>query len=82
MTEHISTDNSGKILTSTLWNQSGKVVVQINGKVRAVVKVPADASQDAIVEIAKENEEVAKYITGDIVKVIYVPKKILNIIVK
>ena len=32
MTEHISTDNSGKILTSTLWNQSGKVVVQINGK--------------------------------------------------
>lgn len=56
--------------------------VQINGKVRAVVKVPADASQDAIVEIAKTNEEVAKYITGDIVKVIYVPKKILNIIVK
>ena len=56
--------------------------VQINGKVRAVVKVPADASQDAIVEIAKANEEVAKYITGDIVKVIYVPKKILNIIVK
>ena len=56
--------------------------VQINGKVRAVVKVPADASQDAIVEIAKANEEVAKYIAGDIVKVIYVPKKILNIIVK
>ena len=56
--------------------------VQINGKVRAVVKVPADASQDAIVEIAKANEEVAKYITGNIVKVIYVPKKILNIIVK
>ena len=56
--------------------------VQINGKVRAVVKVSADASQDAIVEVAKTNEEVAKYITGDIVKVIYVPKKILNIIVK
>ena len=56
--------------------------VQINGKVRAVVKVSADASQDAIVEVAKANEEVAKYITGDIVKVIYVPKKILNIIVK
>ena len=56
--------------------------VQINGKVRAVVKVPADASQDGIVEIAKQNSEVAKYITGDIVKVIYVPKKILNIIVK
>ena len=56
--------------------------VQINGKVRAVVKVPAEASQDAIVEVTKANEEVAKYITGDIVKVIYVPKKILNIIVK
>jgi leucyl-tRNA synthetase len=56
--------------------------VQINGKVRAVVKVSAEASQDAIVEVAKANEEVAKYITGDIVKGIYVPKKILNIIVK
>ena len=33
-------------------------------------------------ETAKGNEDISKYITGNIVKVIYVPKKILNIIVK
>ncbi|MBQ4557872.1 MAG: leucine--tRNA ligase [Clostridia bacterium] len=56
--------------------------VQVNGRVRAVVTIPSSASQDEIVEIAKSNEEVAKFITGNIVKVIYVPKKILNLIVK
>lgn len=58
------------------------VPVQVNGKVRAVIKAKTDASETEILEIAKANEDVSKYITGSIVKVIYVPKKILNIIVK
>ena len=56
--------------------------VQVNGKVRGVVKVAADASQDDIMKVAKESQEIAKYLEGNIVKVIYVTKKILNIIVK
>ena len=56
--------------------------VQVNGRVRAIVTIPSDADQERIVEIARSNEEVAKFITGDIVKVIYVPGKILNLIVK
>ena len=56
--------------------------IQVNGKVRGVVKVSADASQDDVVETAKQNPEIAKYLSGNIVKVIYVPKKICNIIVK
>ena len=59
-----------------------EIPVQVNGKVRGVVKVPADANQDKIVEVAKENAEINKHLDGNIVKVIYVPKKILNIIVK
>ena len=59
-----------------------EIPVQVNGKVRAVVKVPADANQDEIFEIAKANDDVKKYLTENIVKVIYVPKKILNIIAK
>ncbi len=59
-----------------------EIPVQINGKVRAVVSVPSDANQDEILDIAKSKEDVAKHLTGNIVKVIYVPKKILNIIVK
>ena len=56
--------------------------VQINGRVRSVITIPSSATQEEIVEIAKSNEEVAKFITGNIVKVIYVPGKILNLIVK
>jgi len=56
--------------------------VQVNGRVRAVVTIPSNASQDEIVEIAKSDDEISKFITGNIVKVIYVPGKILNLIVK
>lgn len=55
--------------------------VQVNGKVRAVIKVAADASADEVKNIALQVTEVLKYVTGDIKKVIYVPKKILNFIV-
>lgn len=58
-----------------------EIPVQVNGRVRGVVKVSTDATQDQIVETAKENPEISKNITGDIKKVIYAPKKILNIIV-
>ena len=59
-----------------------EIPVQINGKVRGVVKVPADITQENLVETAKTNGDISKYITGNVVKVIYVPKKILNLIVK
>lgn len=59
-----------------------EIPVQVNGKVRGVLKVPADVSESELVETAKTNADISKYITGNIVKTIYVPKKILNIIVK
>ncbi len=59
-----------------------EVPVQINGKMRAVIKVAAESTQEEILEVAKANAELEKYLEGQIVKVIYVPKKILNIIVK
>ena len=83
--------NYGENIESEKWpevNENALVLseiempVQVNGKVRGVVKVNADASQDEIVEAAKENAEISKHLEGNIVKVIYVPKKILNIIVK
>ena len=56
--------------------------VQINGKVRGTIMVSAEALQNDVLEIAKSNGDISKYLTGEIVKVIYVPKKIMNIIVK
>ena len=55
--------------------------VQINGKTRATVNVPADAGKDAILAAGKE--AVASRLEGfTVVKEIYVPKKIINIVVK
>ena len=55
--------------------------VQVNGKMRGTITINVDDSQDKILEFAKQNKDVARYLTTEIRKVIYVPKKILNIIV-
>ncbi|HTE21871.1 MAG TPA: leucine--tRNA ligase [Candidatus Limnocylindria bacterium] len=57
------------------------IVVQVNGKVRANVEVPADASEETVLEAAKANEKVAGYIKDGIKKSIYVPKKLVNFVV-
>ena len=59
-----------------------EIPVQINGKMRGVVKVSPDITQDNLIEVVKSNNEISKHLTENIVKVIYVPKKILNIISK
>ena len=60
--------------------QTVEVAVQINGKVKATVSLPKDiAKEDAI---AAGKEAVASRITGNIVKEIYVPGRIVNIVVK
>ena len=60
--------------------QTVEVAVQINGKVKATVSLPKDiAKEDAI---AAGKEAVASKITGNIVKEIYVPGRIINIVVK
>ena len=57
-----------------------QVPVQINGKTKAVISVPTDISKDDA--IAAGTEAIADKLTGNIVKEIYVPKKIINIVQK
>jgi len=57
-----------------------EVAVQINGKTRAVVTVPADVSKEDAIKAGKE--AVADKLTGTIVKEIYVPGRIINIVQK
>ena len=57
--------------------------MQVNGKVRATVSLPADCEKDAALSLAKEEPAVQKYLEGKtLVKEIYVPGKILNFVVK
>ena len=57
--------------------------VQINGKVRSLVKVAKDAGKDDILAAAKTDEKIAQALDGkSIVKEIVVPGKIINIVIK
>lgn len=60
-----------------------KLVFQVNGKHRGDQLVPVGTTQEAAMQIAGSNEKVAPHITGKTIKrVIYVPGKILNIVVE
>ncbi|MDE6459703.1 MAG: leucine--tRNA ligase, partial [Paramuribaculum sp.] len=57
--------------------------VSFNGKARFNIEVPADMPSDKVQEIALANEAAAKWIDGkNIVKVIVVPRKIVNVVIK
>ena len=62
---------------------TAEMAVQVGGKFKGTIIVPVDSDQDTVVEAAKANEKVAKAIAGmQIVKVIHVKNKLVNLIVK
>ena len=59
------------------------LVVQVNGKIKAKLNIPVDADKDAVLDLAKNDENVKKSIDGmKIIKEIVVPKKLVNLVVK
>jgi len=59
-----------------------EIPVQVNGKLRDVIKVPANADNAALEAAAKASEKVQQFIAGKTIKkVIVVPKKLVNIAV-
>ena len=78
----------GKLYQTTwpVWDEAKtvesviEIAVQVNGKLRATVKLPADVDKDTAIAAGKE--AAADKITGNIVKEIYVPGKIINIVCK
>ena len=57
-----------------------EIAVQVNGKIRVTISVPKDIDKDAAIAAAKE--ALGDKLTGNIVKEIYVPGRIVNIVVK
>ena len=58
------------------------IAVQVNGKLRGTVTVPADAGEEAVYEAAMALKEVSKWFDGMTVKrKIYVPGRLLNVVV-
>ncbi|NLK28164.1 MAG: class I tRNA ligase family protein, partial [Clostridiales bacterium] len=57
-----------------------EIALQINGRTKGTMMIAADASKDAV--IAKAKETMADKLTGNVIKEIYVPGKIVNIVMK
>jgi leucyl-tRNA synthetase len=59
-----------------------EVPVQINGKLRGKLKVATGAAQEDLVKLALAEHVIAQHINGKrIVKIVYVPDKLLNLVV-
>ncbi len=68
---------------SALPTDTQSIAVQVNGKLRGQVEVPADADQDTIAEAALSDERVKPHLEGKtIVKKIHVPGRLLNLVVR
>lgn len=67
---------------SALVQDTITMVVQVNGKIRGQMDVAPNSDNDWLKAEAKQLDSVAKFITGDIVKEIVVPNKLVNIVVK
>ena len=79
----IHNQNYPEIDTNIKEDENIEVVVQINGKVRGKVTVPSDISEEDIKVKVREIENVKKYLEGStIVKEIYIPKKLVSIVIK
>ncbi|MGJ8687468.1 MAG: class I tRNA ligase family protein, partial [Spongiibacteraceae bacterium] len=66
---------------SALVSDSIELVIQVNGKVRAKIEVAADAQPEEIKKLAREQENVQRFLDGlTIRKEIVVPKKLVNIV--
>ncbi len=85
-------NNFGGMLSESSWpkfdeskcaDKTVEIVVQINGKIKARLNVDADISSEDAVTLAKADETVAEMINGkNIIKEIYVPGKLVNIVAK
>ena len=92
ITEEMYNNIFGGILSEQSWvtydealciEETIEIAVQINGKVRAKLMIPADADSDAMIAAALENETIKPLVDGKtVVKKIAVPKKLVNIVVK
>ena len=59
------------------------IAVQVGGKLKTTVTVPTDSEQDAVLAVVTADSKIQKLMEGkDLVKVIHVPNKLMNLILK
>ncbi|MDE5620906.1 MAG: class I tRNA ligase family protein, partial [Ruminococcus sp.] len=92
ITEEIYNTITGKILSEQEWikydekfcvDEIIEIVVQVNGKLKAKLNIAPDSDKDSVIAMALADEKVKETIDGkNIIKQIYVPNKLVNIVAK
>ena len=65
-----------------LTDETALYIIQINGKLRGRLELPKDRTEAELLALVREQPEVQKHLTGQINKTIFVPNKLLNIVLK
>lgn len=92
ITEEIFNNNFGQILSEQKWvtfdealckDETIEIVVQVNGKLKAKLNIVPDSDKESVIAAAMANEKVKESVDGkNIIKQIYVPNKLVNIVAK
>ena len=92
ITEEIYNTITGKILCEQPWityeekfciDETIEIVVQVNGKIKAKLNIVPDTDKDSVIAMAFADEKVKEFTDGKtIIKQIYVPNKLVNIVAK
>ncbi len=92
ITEEIFSNNFGQILSEQSWvtfdealckDETIEIVVQVNGKLKAKLNIVPDSDKDSVIAEAMADEKVKESVDGkNIIKQIYVPNKLVNIVAK
>lgn len=64
-----------------LVNESVNIAVQVNGKLRANISVPIDSNESTVVDTAKNDKKIKKYVSGEPKKTIFVKNRLVNFVV-
>ncbi|MEM9243772.1 MAG: leucine--tRNA ligase [Pseudomonadota bacterium] len=81
--QHYGNQSWPKIDTKALEQDNIALIVQVNGKLRSKITVPANADNAIIENAAKADEKVKKYLQNkQVVKIIIVPKRLVNIVIR
>ncbi len=83
LSENIMNESLPEVDESALVQDTLEIVVQVNGKLRSKLAVPKELTKEHIEELALSDSHVMKFTTNkEVVKVIVVPEKLVNIVVK
>jgi len=81
-----------KITSELIWpaienkylkEEDAKIVIQINGKKRAIIKIQMNLEQEEIINLINKDKKINKYLNGsEIIKIIFIKNKVINFIIK